>query len=145
MANIKPLILASGKKKELGATDTVATNNLGTGTANASTFLRGDQTWATPAGGGSANIGTATVNFGAFPGTTDTSIAVTGQAGIVSGSFVDVRKRLITTADHSPDEHFVEEWDVEAGNIIPGTGFTIYARTRNKPLYGQWNVAFSWS
>lgn len=96
-------------------------------------------------GGGGPTTGTAVVNFGAFPGTTDASIAVTGQTNIVSGSFVDVRKRLVATADHSIDEHFVEEWDVEVGNIVSSVGFTVYARTRNKPLYGQWNVAFSWS
>jgi len=38
------------------STGTVGTARLGTGTASSTTFLRGDQTWATPAGGGGASI-----------------------------------------------------------------------------------------
>lgn len=38
------------------ASGTVATARLGSGTANATTFLRGDQTWATPAGGAALTV-----------------------------------------------------------------------------------------
>jgi hypothetical protein len=67
MAVKKPLVLTSGQIQELQSGDeinidasdittgTVATARLATGTANNTTFLRGDQTWAVPAGGGSTD------------------------------------------------------------------------------------------
>jgi hypothetical protein len=69
--------------------------------------------------------GTATLDFGTFPGKSDASIAVTGQAGIVSGSLVEAWIRPVDTADHSADEHMLETLKVFAHNIIAGTGFTI--------------------
>lgn len=83
-------------------------------------------------GGGGANTGTAILNFGAFPGSSDTSVAVTGQAGIVSGSIVEAWIRPVDTADHSADEHMVETIKVFAGNISAGVGFTIYGFDTNQ-------------
>ena len=45
-------IASSGSASDL-TSGTVGTARLATGTANATTFLRGDQTWAVPSGGGS--------------------------------------------------------------------------------------------
>lgn len=70
--------------------------------------------------------GTATLDFGAFPGASDASVAVTGQAAIVSGSIVEAWLRPEATADHSADEHMLETLKVFAGNIVAATGFTIY-------------------
>jgi hypothetical protein len=91
----------------------------------------------TPAAGG-VNVGTAILDFGAFPGASDASVAVTGQAGIVSGSVVIAKLRPSATADHSADEHMLETLEVYAGNIVPGTGFTIYGVNKsqlNEPLF----------
>lgn len=109
--------------------------------------------------------GTTTIDFGAFPGASDASVAVTGQAGIVSGSLVEAWIRPVASADHTADEHLVENIKVIAGNIVGGTGFTIYAfnttphfgggddvdgnftvmPTNSTRLYGVWNVNWVWN
>lgn len=97
--------------------------------------------------------GTATIDFGAFPGAADASVAVTGQAGIVSGSLVGAWIQPVATSDHSIDEHRVEAMVVYADTIIAGTGFTIYARETSPEtvlneghrLYGTWTIAWAWA
>jgi hypothetical protein len=97
----------------------------GGGTTN---FLRADGTFAAPpGGGGGANVGTATIDFGAFPGSSHASVVVTGQAGIVAGSVVQAWIRPVATADHSADEHMLETLKVHASSIVAGTGFTVNA------------------
>jgi len=108
--------------------------------------------------------GTADLDFGAFPGKSDTSVAVTGQSGIVAGSLVEAWIRPVATADHLADEHLVENIKITAGNIIAGTGFTIYGfnttphfpggdkidgnftvqPSNNTLLYGVWKVNWAW-
>lgn len=99
------------------------------------------------------NFGTTTVDFGAFPGSSDASVAITGQTAIVAGSIVSASLRLVATADHTADEHRVETIKVFAGNIVAGTGFTIYATNaseKNQPdgagtrISGQWSVQWDW-
>lgn len=94
-------------------------------------------------GGGSGAAGLSVINFG-VSGSDVASLAITGQTGITLTSFVSAHLTAIATADHSIDEHVVEEMDVRAGNIVAGTGFTIYARTRNKKITGNWTVAWQW-
>jgi hypothetical protein len=92
-----------------------------------------------------ATQGSVTLDFGAS-GATDVALAVTGQTGIVAGSLVDAWLMPAATLDHSVDEHRVEELEVMAGNIVAGTGFTIYGRTLGKfKIYGRWNVAWVWN
>lgn len=108
--------------------------------------------------------GTATIDFGAFPGKSDASVDVTGQSGIVSGSLVEAWIRPVATSDHSADEHMLESIKVFAGNIVGGTGFTIYAFNVDKNvgdpaskgtrtagygggdtlIYGTFTVAWAW-
>lgn len=91
-------------------------------------------------GGGGGVTGRTVVNFGAGQGMAET--VITGLGSILAASSV-VRAWLIAeaTADHSVDEHRVEQIDVLAGNIVDGVGFSIYARC-NRPSYGEWSVAY---
>lgn len=91
--------------------------------------------------------GSATLDFGAFPGTSDTTIAVTGQTGILAGSDVEAWILPATTADHSVDEHRYEDLVVMADTIVAGTGFTIFGRVGDLAgfLYGKWNIGWVWA
>jgi hypothetical protein len=97
-------------------------------------------------GTGAVAVGTVTLDFGAFPGSTDASVAVTGQAGIIPGSLAQARIWPVATADHSVGEHLVDAPIVTAGAIVAGTGFTITGTARDgNPVYGAWTVAWAWS
>lgn len=87
--------------------------------------------------------GRALLNFGA--GTNEARVVVTGQAGISAQSVVSAWRLIAASADHTADEHAVEDLDVLAGYIVPGTGFTIVGRPRMGRLFGAFNVAWSWS
>ncbi len=101
--------------------------------------------------------GTTTVNFGtSLTGSLSTSVAITGQASILTGSLVEAWILPLPTADHSIDEHILDPPLVQAGSVVPGVGFTIYATAPNNPgengafadvvdTYGLWTVAWCWN
>lgn len=108
--------------------------------------------------------GTATLDFGAFPGMSDTVVQV-AQTSIGASSAVEAWIVPADTADHKADEHLVETLKVIAGNVAAGVGFTIYGvniSQTNEPiatggiglnsntgkgtrLYGTWNVGWVWN
>lgn len=99
-----------------------------------------------PGGAGTGASGTTTIDFGAFPGKSDASVAITGQASILTGSVVDAWLVATATADHTADEHLVETIRVTAGNIVAATGFTIYATNTsqlNEPAF-EFPPRFQW-
>lgn len=91
--------------------------------------------------------GTAVIDFGASPGQSGpVSVAVTGQTGILTTSACEAWIRIQdATAAHNTDEHIVETLKITAGNIVAGTGFTIYAECLIANAYGSFNVNWVWN
>lgn len=135
-----------------------------TGAGVSSTDSGGKTVVTIPGGAGTGATGTATLDFGAFPGVSDASVDVTGQASIVAGSIVNAWIRPVASAGHTADEHMVETINIFAGNIVAATGFTIYGfnssqvnegRDRGTDntnlqtgtgtrIYGTWTIAWKW-
>ena len=89
--------------------------------------------------------GHTTVDFGAFPGSSHATAAVTGQTGILATSDAEAWIRAEDSADHTADEHIVETIQVRAAAIAAGTGFTIHAWNTsqlNEPLEKPGVAAF---
>ena len=81
-----------------------------------------------------ATQGTATVDFGSWPGSTHATVTVTGQAGISGSSLVEAWIFPGSgTADHSSDEHVIaaSQLDVIAADVSNGVGFTIHVVARH--------------
>lgn len=98
--------------------------------------------------------GTTVINFGSFPGSSHTTVAVTGQTGILSGSLAQAEIRPVATGDHSIEEHMAAPIKCWAAEIVPGTGFTIHALVMwpladtagaGIRMYGQFNVFWVWN
>jgi hypothetical protein len=94
----------------------------------------------------SSATGTATLNFGAHPGSNEASVAVTGQTGILATSKADAFVMADdTSSDHTADDHryFEVLASLSCGTPTAGVGFTIHARSLEK-LSGTWTVRWVW-
>jgi hypothetical protein len=92
--------------------------------------------------------GTALLDFGAYPGNVEASIAVTGQAGILITSLTEAWIIPDVTADHSEDEHILEPVYVfiAKSSITAGVGFTIRGYVEGTlRVYGKFNIGWVWN
>jgi hypothetical protein len=98
------------------------------------------------AGGGGLNAGTATIDFGSWPGTNEASVTVTGQTGIVSGSVCGALLIAETSGSHTPADAAYAAMFITLTCSAPtaGTGFAVYARSRYK-MTGTFSIKWFWS
>jgi hypothetical protein len=93
-----------------------------------------------------AATGTAVIDFGAFPGSNEVYVDVTGQSAILAGSLCDAWIRAEASANHTLDDH---AWapafiSITCGPPTASTGFRIYARSLEK-ITGQFNLDWAWA
>ncbi len=81
-----------------------------------------------------AATGTATVDFGAFPGSNEASVVITGKTEIVPTSFIDAFIMFEASTDHTENDHAYAEllMSVSCGTIVNAVGWTIYCRSEHK-------------
>lgn len=83
--------------------------------------------------------GTATINFGSKA--TDTSVFVSAPS-ITGSQLVEAWVFPTATATNTVDNHWVETINVVAGNIVAGSGFTIYAKVDEGFAHGTYTVGY---
>ena len=90
--------------------------------------------------------GTAVIDFGAWPGSNEASVNVTGQTAILSTSETDAWFVAQATGDHTISDHtyVAPICGLTTGIPTDGVGFTIYARSFER-LTGTFNVQWAWN
>jgi hypothetical protein len=93
-----------------------------------------------------SGVGTATINWGAFPGANEASVTVTGQTGITGTSHAEAWYMSEVLGSKTANDHayMATLSELSCGNIVAGTGFTIYGRSTEK-LQGSFTVHWVWS
>lgn len=93
-----------------------------------------------------SGTGTAVVDFGAFPGTCEVTVNISGQSGILAGSSVDAWLVATPTGDHTALDHawakaFIA---VSAGPPTAAVGFPVYFRVPFT-LTGTFTFEWAWA
>lgn len=142
MATKKPLVVSGGSLAEIPAGDTVAPSALGSGTPTGSNFLRGDGTWATPAGGGggSLTVTEVTLDFGVVP-VGSKSFDITDAAATTASKIVMVASAN-PAAGRQADELEMDGLTCAAVCLVDGTIKAFVVATPG-PVTGQYKFNYT--
>lgn len=124
----------------------LATARLATGTASASTYLRGDQTWQAIAAGGISSLNALTDATQTFAvGTSGTNFAIVSTAGVHTFNLPDASataRGVITTGTQTiaGDKTFTGVMRITGGNQNVPT-----LRLADGNVYGMWHTSNGWT
>ena len=88
-------------------------------------------------------FGDTVLDFGATP-TQLAEVVVTAQAAILATAAVEAFLMAAASADHNAVEHRIVPMTLRCGDIVPGVGFTIFARSE-WALTGEFKVRWVWA
>lgn len=105
-----------------------------------------DNTVQTTAATSAGGKGTATIDFGAHPGTNKCAVTITGQTGFdATNSVVQVQLSAEASGNHTASDatYIAPFLHLTTGTYVTGTGFSIYARSEHR-LEGTFVVRWVW-
>jgi hypothetical protein len=89
-------------------------------------------------------VGTATLDFGAAPGSSYATVTVSGQTGLLAATgHAEAFLQGDATATHNAVEHLIAPLTVRCGDLVDGA-FTIHATTDHR-LTGTFTAHWVWS
>jgi hypothetical protein len=92
-----------------------------------------------------SGVGSTTIDFGAWPGSNEASVAVTGQTGISASTPVEAWLMAEAAGTHTlQDATYAARFISLTVGAPSGTSFTIYARSEHK-MQGEFAVRFVWA
>ena len=95
-------------------------------------------------GGTTINSGSATLDFGAFPGSSEASVAVAaGTIGAGSKAWAYFRGDDTATGHTAADHRYAPSLIALSVAVTAGVGLTIYGRCLDN-MQGQWTVRYGW-
>lgn len=125
---------------------TIATARLASGTANSTTYLRGDQTWATIAAGGISSLNALTDATQTFAvGTSGTDFAIVSSAGVHTFNLPSASataRGVVTTGTQTfaGDKTFTG-----VARITGGSQGVPTLRLADGNVYGMWHTSNGWT
>lgn len=93
-----------------------------------------------------AGQGSAVIDFGAWPGSNEAEVVVTGLADMTAETGAEAWPMAEASGSHTAADaaYAARFYSLTCGAVVAGEGFTIFARSEHK-LQGPFKVRYVWA